>query len=279
MLNSKIQKIIKECYCEVALFDTSSLEQKNILEEQISKLENGITTINHWVREYEFASITYEIDFFKTVKPNLVSNYLYLNLLLRLLQEVPNIAFNDLTVYKKYSKEAYTFLKEEQDFYNYLLMNDCSNDEVYFRRLETTLNYYSPNHLFSDIRSTCSHGLLTAKIKAYEMWVVFCNAKIQTIKEQKVTNKIIIKSSPLVWQAHKVDAIELVYALYFGGAVNVDKCTLQELAVQFEKIFNIEICSQLYRDFLDIKRRKIDSTRFLNKLVDKLKYKIDQDFV
>lgn len=263
----------------MALFESCTSEQKNNLKKQILKLEKGITKLNYWVREYEFASITYEIQFFKTIKPNLVSNYLYLNLLLRLLQEVPNIAFNDLTVYKKYSKEAYAFLKQENYFYNYLLNNDSCNDELYFRRLETTLNYYSPNHLFSDIRSTCSHGLLTAKIKAYEMWLIFCNNKTQSIKKQYLINQKALDSSPLVWEAHKVDAIELVYALYFGGAVNVDKCTLQELAIQFEKIFNIEICSQLYRDFLDIKRRKINSTRFLDKLADKLKYKIDQDFV
>ncbi|WP_177765313.1 RteC domain-containing protein [Flavobacterium sp. I3-2] len=278
MLQSKIQEVIKDCSCDVALFETCDIAQESKLKKQITLIKTGITKLNQLVRDNEFESVDFEIEFFKKHKPELISDYLYLNLLLRLYQEVPQIAFNDISVFKKYSKEAYTFFKTEPFFYNYLKQNDCSKDDLFFKRLETTLNYYSPNHLFSDIRSTCSHGLLTAKMKAYEKWLAFCNKKIKAIKNQNTSKTSTVEVSPLVWQAHKVDAIELVYALYYSGAVNVEQCTLQELALQFEKIFNIEICSQLYRDFLDIKRRKIDSTRFLNKLADKLKFKIEQGY-
>jgi len=278
MFEFKIQEVLKECGYNEALFDTYNPEQQSLILKQIKTLEVNIFQLNELVKTHEFESINHEIHFFKSVKPELIAHYLYLSLIYQLYKEFPVVSLNNAHVFKKYCKQVFKFFKKEQAFYKYLKNNETCHDTLYFRRLETTLNFFSPNHLYSDLRSTCSHGLLVAKIKANEKWMLFCTKRSIDIKKQ---NRDITKPnvlSPVVWQAHKVDAIELVYALYYAGAINVEKCTLQELALQFEKIFNIEICSQLYRDFIDIKRRKIDATRFLNKLANSLKYKIDEDY-
>jgi len=73
--------------------------------------------------------------------------------------------------------------------------------------------------------------------------------------------------SSLKWTAHKIDLGEIIYALLYSGAVNNGNATIIELAEAFEQIFNVEIKEDIYRYRLDIQKRMIDRTKFLNQLI------------
>jgi len=53
------------------------------------------------------------------------------------------------------------------------------------------------------------------------------------------------QSMMLEWKAKKVGAAELVYALYYSGAVDNDRCTVYELAKQCGELFQIQIADTL----------------------------------
>ena len=82
--------------------------------------------------------------------------------------------------------------------------------------------------------------------------------------------------SPLKWTAHKIDLSEIIYALLYSGAVNNGNATIIELAEAFEQIFNVEIKEDIYRYRLDIQKRKIERTKFLNLLIAILQRMIDE---
>jgi len=138
---------------------------------------------------------------------------------------------------------------------------------------------HAPRTLYSlnaDLESSCSHGLLLAKITAYEKLVAFYNRQLNRLNAPLPTEQL-KESLPLEWKANKVDAVELVYALYYSGAVDTDKCTVHVLAKQFGELFQIQIREQLYRECIDIKRRKLEPARFLVKLLSHFRNRVEEE--
>ena len=81
----------------------------------------------------------------------------------------------------------------------------------------------------------------------------------------------------LFWTDNKTDLIELIYALHSSGAINSGTVDIKELASSFEQMFNIEL-GDYYRTFLEIKSRKINQTKFIDKIKDSLTNKmLDSD--
>lgn len=151
------------------------------------------------------------------------------------------------------------------------------NDIRSFRRLSDSGAVPTLYSLNADLESSCSHGLLLAKITACEKLVEFYTRKLNRLKAPFQTEQP-KETLPLEWKANKVDAVELVYALYYYGAVDTDKCTVQELAKQFGELFQIQITEQLYREYIDIKRRKIEPARFLVKLLNHFRNRVEEEY-
>lgn len=79
------------------------------------------------------------------------------------------------------------------------------------------------------------------------------------------------------WTGSKVDMTELVYAFQATGCINNGNVDLKELAIFLGTMFNIEIDSNLYGNYSDIKSRKVSKTRFINSMSDKLIEKMDNE--
>lgn len=69
----------------------------------------------------------------------------------------------------------------------------------------------------------------------------------------------------LKWTASKTDLIELIYALQTSGAIEDGMEPMKVMASACEKIFNIKL-GNFYRTYLEIKERKNDRTKFLDKM-------------
>ena len=76
--------------------------------------------------------------------------------------------------------------------------------------------------------------------------------------------------SELQWTGTNLDFIELIYGLHHNKVVNSGNKEVKEIAKTFCKAFNLDIEEQVYRYFIDIKRRKINKTRFLNSMAENL---------
>jgi hypothetical protein len=77
----------------------------------------------------------------------------------------------------------------------------------------------------------------------------------------------------LQWTATKNDLIELLYALQAAGCFNSGNVSLNQIAIYFEKIFNIDL-SHFPRDFYEMRIRN-DQTPFMDKLKKLLKKRMD----
>lgn len=78
------------------------------------------------------------------------------------------------------------------------------------------------------------------------------------------------------WTESKVALTELIYALFSTGAINNGKVEIDEIALAFESVFNVDL-NNYYRSFLEIKMRKNNRTKFLDILRSSLIKKMDED--
>jgi len=78
----------------------------------------------------------------------------------------------------------------------------------------------------------------------------------------------------LTWTANKVDLIELLYALYAADCFNFGRVSLNQIAVNFEKMFDIRL-THFSRDYSEMRIRN-DQTPFMDKLRTLLKERMNR---
>ena len=276
-MNVKLLQRISDLTSGMEVFENINPDLKPQLNDKILQVENGIIELNGFIRSCHFSSVQDEITFFKEVKPKLVTEYVYLTTMKSFYEKHQDVELKQTKPYKKEVERLLNFIRHEKEFYAYLKNRFTHNDERYFRRLTYSGATRTVCSLNADLESSCSHGLLLAKITAYEKLIGFYTRQLNMLKAplQPLQFK---ESLPLEWKANKVDAVELVYALYYSGAVNTDKCTVHELAKQFGELFQIQITEQLYREYIDIKRRKLEPARFLVKLLNHFRNRVEEEY-
>lgn len=274
-MNAKILLKINGLIQGIEMFETFNPSIITKLEAKILTIEKGIKEINEDIKTYQFLSIDEEIAFFKQVKPQIDYVYIYLKLLLEFYNGYNWIAYRNTKIYKQKIEKILEFLHPHKEFHTYLKSGASHYDEFYFRRMAETNKPRTIYNFNADPLVCCSHGFLMAMIMAYERFEQFCNYHIQQIKNGNIKYK---STANFQWKAKKVDAIELVYALYYSGAIDTSLCTIYDLAYTFEHLFKIEITEHIYRDFIDIKRRKIEPAKFLVKMLNGFKTHVEQSY-
>ena len=276
-MNVKLLQRVTELTGGMEFFECVNPDMTPQLKDKIAQLAQGIADMNACVRKYRFATVEEEVVYFKEIKPQLVKEYVYLISLQSFYEKHQDLEIKQSKPYKKEIDRLLYFIRDEKDFYGYMKNRYTHNDEHYFRRLADSGASRTLYSLNADLESSCSHGLLLAKITAYEKLIGFYTRQLNRLKAPVGAEHIKV-ALPLEWKANKVDAVELVYALYYSGAVDTDKCTVHELAKQFGELFQIQITEQLYREYIDIKRRKLEPARFLVKLLNHFRNKVEEEY-
>lgn len=249
-----------------------------MIVEAIQKLEEAITEMHEMVRDYDFVSLQEEIFFFKQVKPVLVKQYLLADWFRDIHEEHTVYAFQKERFVRKRIAKVERFFLRNKCFYAYLQRGDSHLDGRYFTRLKK--GKAGKSGLFNyDPRTTCSHGLLLAKMGAYEQIRCLCLQYLSNGMRLQQEGHVDKSSGILKWTGTRTDAAELLYALYFSGAVNYGDATVQKLAAVFDSVFQTQLSTNIYRDFIDIKNRKKETAKFLNKLAVRLNEQIDERFL
>ena len=79
----------------------------------------------------------------------------------------------------------------------------------------------------------------------------------------------------LNWTDSKAAFVEIVYALQVSGSINSGKADIKDICNALEKAFNYEVID-LYRAFNEFNNRKIDRTKYLTHLTERLTQKLDK---
>lgn len=233
-----------------------------------------LSALNMTILTSSFMNEKTEINFFKKIKVFPLSQLIYFSKIRTFEIEYPKL---NIRKQKKYIKRKIEkidkFNTYNIDFIQYINHGKNHLDSQYFTSKNcNNLNFTnSRTYCFSPKFST-SHDALLAKTKAFELYIVYLHQKLNDLKNNKLQPGV---KSNLKWTGSKTELTELVYALHTSKVINNGVSDIREIASVVEKMLNFDL-GDYYRTFLDLKNRKIDRTKFLEKLKNSLQQRMDQ---
>ena len=260
---AKLENEIKEFEIEA----DCSIER---IEAVIQLIIKCLFDVKKYILKRGFKNVDEEIRFFKYQKPIIVSKLIYYNAIYKIETRRPYGNKRTKKYFVKELKKLKRFFENNLDFYKYYRSNNSFFDEQFFVRgkhdirLWLDIFYFEADHRFST-----SHDYKVAKIIANDLIQVYLEDRLNNINVKKVSD------NSLIWTASKTALTELIYALYAHGVFNSGNTDIKLIAKVFEDAFNIEL-GDFYHTFMELKARKINRTKFLDRLCEALIKKMDE---
>ena len=260
---AKLENEIKEFEIEA----DCSIER---IEAVIQLIIKCLSDVKHYVLKRGFKNVDEEIRFFKYQKPIIVSKLIYYNAIYKIETRRPYGNKRTKKYFVKELKKLKRFFDNNLDFYKYYRSNNSFVDEKFFVRGKHDIRLWLDTFYFeADHRFSTSHDYKVAKIIANDLIQVYLEDRLNNINVKKVSD------NSLKWTASKTAFTELIYALYSHGAFNNGNTEIKLIAKTFEDAFNIEL-GDFYHTFMELKARKINRTKFLDRLCEALIKKMDE---
>jgi len=238
--------------------------------------KKAMTKLKSYIASYSFENNADEIHFFKIVKPQFYSKYIFFINVYNFIMQKPTGSDEIVQEYINYElTDLKRFFDHNHSFYQYYRSGSTQMDEIYFTRggfdVHVELEDFEEDELFST-----SHDYKLSKIIANEKYQDFLNLELQKLNNNDQTAESPMEF-PLKWTFNKTDLIELIYALVALGVFNNGDQDIKTVVTFFQVAFHIDL-GAYYHKYTDITKRKKDRTAFLDKLKLALLRRIDQKF-
>lgn len=270
-MHKLIHKILDNYKEEIKAVEESNLNDFNNVEQGISISRQYLQQLRVCVRENEFQDKQNEIIFFKKHKPYVYSR---LKFYAKLYNFLINRPAGTIKSQQEFIDSEINKLQESNrrniDFIKYYREDSELLDEFYFLRGNDKISLVSnTSHFYTDAEFSTSHDNAIAKIMAYDLLISHYVEELSYLRDLSngVPNKLntLSNGERLGWTASKTDLIELIYALQASGAIKSGTAGIKEMASACEDIFELKL-GNVYRTFLEIRERKIDQTKFIDRL-------------
>ena len=265
-------KIINELEFELTKTKTVS---ENVLEQMefaIGHCKIALDNLRGQVQRWGFTDREAEILFFKKIKPSVCSKLMYYQAVFDI--ESVRLELDKKSLRKYFQRELKKILKymnKNKVKVQYYRCGHTHLDEKYFLRdnKEIPLELKDSRSMMDEEFSAWKDHTFST-IMANEMLIEYIKKKMEKLDHPD--RQIPMKSS-LKWTDDKIDLEEIVYALYFAGSINHGKATIKDIAVAFERIFNVEL-KNIYRSQTSMLQRA-NPAKYLSYLVAILQRRIN----
>lgn len=267
-------------------FQQRLLQAKSIFSNPLQQSEAAIPVCAAYLQELKkllrkFRNLPrdQEIYFFKEVKPKFVSEYLYNTMVYRLHFSWPMADVKKQQAYLETNiNQINQFFEENHQFYAYYRRNSTHLDNTYFVRWQQDTDP-TTEHLFSDSDPSfnTSRDILLGKILANTLFQEYLVDQLHILVTMSTPATRLNGKPALVWSESKSAFMELVYGLHLSNAFNGGKTDIKTLVLVLGKQFGVEI-KNYYDFFQHIKMRKIEPTKFTDRMKACLLQKFSNDF-
>ena len=262
----KIAKLHEELELKInEVYDEGDMIK--VAEKSLLLIDESIRALKVLVSAHHFENKGEEIHFFKKLKPQFISKFIYYSTVLDVESHKPNVGNKALKkYYEAEQRKLENFYAEQSDFYsNYRREATYLDHKIFVRdsydlKMKLSLGFYN-----FDTSFTTSHDHLVAKFRANERFDQYLKKRIDGLSDRDSSKSI----STLVWSASKVGLIELVYALYHMRCFNGGNVELSEVIKFVEKSLDTDL-GNFHKTIFEIRNRKQGPTKFLNMVSDNL---------
>lgn len=276
MVTNTIFREITQLHDELELEINKVYKEDNdvvkLAEKSLILIDNAVRKVKGMISSHHFDTIAQEIHFFKKIKPQFISKFIYHSTILDIESHKPNAGIKIIKEYYEAEQEKLkNFYTEQSEFYSYYRRDATYLDHKIFVRnsydLKMKLSFGFYNF---DTSFTTSHDHLVARFIANQLFDEYLKESIANLSENR-SNKIL---SPLVWSASKVSLTELLFALHLSNCFNSGHTELSEIFRWAEKSFDISL-GNYHKTLGEIRLRKNDRSKFLNLLRQNLNQYLD----
>ena len=274
-MQRQIKKIEKSYQEEIIEIENLDLDDFKNVEKGLQVSRQSLQKLRIVVRDGEFKNREEEIKFFKKQKPFIYGNLKFYIKLYKYLLLRPKGSDKSKKIFiEQEIHKLQTYYTQNIDFLRYYRQNSTSLDEFYFLRGNDNIGLISEtSHFYTDAEFSTSHDNAVAKIIAYDLLLAYYLDELNKLEHQKrnIDNPVkrSFKRLDFGWTANKIDLIELIYALQASGAIKGGKAGIKDMAMACEQIFDLDL-GNYYRKFLEIRARKIEPTKFLDRMKSSL---------
>ncbi|WP_409415766.1 RteC domain-containing protein [Flavobacterium sp. PS2] len=261
-----------------------SLSAPNVIDEAYQMtiyLQEYLFSIREDIIKQGFKNHWEEINFFRNIKPYILSKLIFHNKIFRIHTACP---VDRGKMYTNYFSEHLRELKQEyrehiynSDFYRYYRSGRTDRDETYFRLGNINFHEGLNSFVFEiDLLFSTYYDNKVARIIANEL---FYNYILQKINDDEVTGSLSSRDlsvNDVIWTDTKNALIELIYALYTNGSLSYGKIGIRKVSLVLEKLFQITL-GDLHNSFHRMKYRSGSRTAFLDQLKSSLEEYMDKD--
>lgn len=259
-------------------------QSKRLIDEAYEMtlyLQDLLFTVKKNIIDEGFKSEAEEIQFFRTIKPQILGKLIYYNKVYRIETTCP---VNNGKMYYSYFSAQLANLKREYiehicntDFYRYYRSGRTDRDHVYFKR--GNINYHDGlNSIVFEIDAEFStfYDYRTARIISNELLYTYLLTKINPDENPDAIFQKSESSKDIFWTDSKNALIELTYALYASGAISHGKLGVRKISLMFQILFGVTL-GDLHHSFHRMKTRAGSRTAFLDQLKISLEEYMDKD--
>lgn len=276
----KIEEIFKHFDSNIEDLETNIEDVLHKAEEGIKITKDTLLLMRSFVLKNSFKTKEAEILFFKNSKPQIYGKLIYYLKLFNIESKRPRGSKKSQAKYlNNHIERLQAFFNDNLEFYHYFRRGATTFDKQYFLRGQADIRLHPDAfHFFTDEQFSTSHDSTVATILAFDMLIIHLKKEIDKLNNngmETINSPNPILSSKLFWTGSKTDLIELIYALHSSGAINSGTADIKQMASACEHIFNIDL-GDYYRTFLEIRSRKINQTKFIDKLKESLIKRIEE---
>ena len=178
---------------------------------------------------YQFRDEAEEIYFFKELKPEVLSKYMYYNKIYVIESKFPTGSDVAQKEYLYNELNSLTFyFSRNLDFYQYYRSKSTYLDRYYFTRNQNDLRICTDSsHIDKDPLYSTGYDFKVAKIITNELLKIYLTNRLQELErivQRKADNGQVVESI-LRWTGSKRALVELIYALEANGDFNKGTAT------------------------------------------------------
>jgi hypothetical protein len=273
------------------------LKIKSILNEnkveyfinKIKVIEETLESLRDYILRHSFENDLAEINYFKDLKPLVVSQLVLNKRLLQIEYEKPQGSINDKIEHLKSElKRLNRYSKANTFFLQYIRSGKTDLDENYFLRRNAKKHQMFESFACEiDYNTGTGFDYRIAVIQAHDKIENHLQEQIDALKNHSLKNNFEFYSpydttcgiKKMKWTISQADLVELIYGLYTMKAFNHGASEIKEIAEFLEDKFNVKL-NNVYRSFSDIKNRKsVDRFKFISQMLEHLDNATDENFM
>jgi len=280
-MNPKIEKVASELKQKLSLND--EIEYTNPLESYNNAnkiVEDALAELKDFIETHHFEKKEDEIEFFKKIKPEMVSLRIEHGLRYNLIVNKP-IGTNkgQAKYFEEELKALQSFLRLNAFHYQYFKNEYKELDHLYFIRNSGPLSIPVPETPDADDDFSTPMSYLFAKFIAYERIQYFIIKQISFLQARDLPGTPIApdENIELKWTGDIINLVELAYGIWLTGQMNNGNASLSQIVRWLETNLSVTI-GIIQRRFAEIERRKrLSITKFIDQMKNAILKKIESN--